>query len=282
VRGLQCWPSAAGQHHQARQLSASFLAGRSSTSRSTLGCGLETAVCASGERRQRNIANGHVPKTGSSAVLDVAERLGIFRVGQVRFERGTARSQTWRELERRRSEMGIRSLAGGVCSSNHGRALMKRCLGRTETDRKITGEPWVVDAGPKNTRTKSFFGVERRSAAQKRFDRATLLECLRNRFTRQQSGRVRRAKTSRRNRTVSLRPTLATNLLYRRSGETYDARVRGPNRKSRIRLCHSELVQGSYQLHIEGNMNKPILSVLPAIGMLGAGAAGARPGAASV
>jgi len=104
----------AGTHHQARQLSASFLAGRSSTSRSTLGCGLETAVCASGDASTKEYRQGgHVPKTGSSAVLDVAERLGIFRVGQVRFERGTARSQTWRELERRRSEWASRSLAGG-------------------------------------------------------------------------------------------------------------------------------------------------------------------------
>jgi len=33
--------------------------------------------------------SGHVPRL-QFAVLDVAERLGIFRVGQVRFERGTA------------------------------------------------------------------------------------------------------------------------------------------------------------------------------------------------
>ena len=36
VRGLQCWPSTAGTHHQARQLSAAFLAGRSSASRSAM------------------------------------------------------------------------------------------------------------------------------------------------------------------------------------------------------------------------------------------------------
>ena len=94
VRGLQCWPSTARTHHQARQLSAAFLAGRSSASRSTLGCGLETTVHASGaapakEHRQ----GGHGPKTRGSDVLDVAERLGIFRVGQVRFARGTARYQ---------------------------------------------------------------------------------------------------------------------------------------------------------------------------------------------
>jgi hypothetical protein len=41
-----------------------------------------------------------------------------------------------------------------------------------------------------------------------------------------------------------------------------------PKRKFRITLYHSELVHGSYQLHIEGNMNKIILSVLSAIGIL--------------
>ena len=92
--GLQCRPSTAGPHHQARQFSAAFLAGRSSASGSALGCGLEATVHASGDASAKeHRQGGHGPKTRGSAVLDVAERLGIFAVGQVRFERGTARYQ---------------------------------------------------------------------------------------------------------------------------------------------------------------------------------------------
>jgi hypothetical protein len=56
---------------------------------------------------------GHGPKTCGSDVLDVAKRLGICAVGQVRFERGTARHKTWRELERRPLDWASRSLARG-------------------------------------------------------------------------------------------------------------------------------------------------------------------------
>ena len=64
-------------------------------------------------RQKKHCQGGDGPKTGGSAVLDVAERLGIFAVGQVRFERGTARYRTWRELERRPNEWASRSLARG-------------------------------------------------------------------------------------------------------------------------------------------------------------------------
>src|ERR1700677_321175 len=37
---------------------------------------------------------GYGPETGSAVVLDVEQRLGLFRVGQIRFERGTARYRT--------------------------------------------------------------------------------------------------------------------------------------------------------------------------------------------
>jgi hypothetical protein len=56
---------------------------------------------------------GDSPKTGGAVVLDVAERLGVCAVGQVRFARGTARYRTWRELERRSNEWASRSLARG-------------------------------------------------------------------------------------------------------------------------------------------------------------------------
>ena len=112
--GFQCRPPTAGTHHQTRQLSAAFPAGRSSTSSSALGCGLETTVCAPGDApAKEHRQGGHVPKTGRSVVLDVAERLGVFRVGQVRFARGTARYQAWRELERRPHEWASRSFARG-------------------------------------------------------------------------------------------------------------------------------------------------------------------------
>jgi hypothetical protein len=89
-----------GSHHQARQLSAAFLAGRSSTSSGTLGFGLAASVRAPGDASAKKYCQGgDSPKTGGSAVLDVAERLGVFAVGQIQFERGTARYRTWRELE---------------------------------------------------------------------------------------------------------------------------------------------------------------------------------------
>jgi hypothetical protein len=47
----------------------------------------------------------HGTQTCSSVVRDVAERLGIFRVDQVRFARGTARYRTWRELGRRLNQL---------------------------------------------------------------------------------------------------------------------------------------------------------------------------------
>jgi hypothetical protein len=37
---------------------------------------------------------GHGPETRSAVVLDVAQRLGIRRSGEIRFERGTARYRT--------------------------------------------------------------------------------------------------------------------------------------------------------------------------------------------
>jgi hypothetical protein len=43
----------------------------------------------------------------------VAEGLGIFRLGQIRFARGTARYRKWRAVERRPSEWASRSLARG-------------------------------------------------------------------------------------------------------------------------------------------------------------------------
>ena len=47
---------------------------------------------------------------GGSVVLDVAERLGLFAVSEVRFVRGTARYRTWREVEHRPLEWASRSL----------------------------------------------------------------------------------------------------------------------------------------------------------------------------
>ncbi len=54
-------------------------------------------------------------------------------------------------------------------------------------------------------------------------------------ITRQQAGFARRAKTSHRNPATSLEPALVTGSLCSRAGEAYDARVRGPNRKFRLR-----------------------------------------------
>src|ERR1700683_2468620 len=87
---------------------------RSSASGSALRCGLETTVHASGAApATEHCQGGHGPKTGSAVVLDVAEGLGIFRLDQIRFARGTARYRTWRAIERRPLEWASRSLARG-------------------------------------------------------------------------------------------------------------------------------------------------------------------------
>ena len=112
--GFQCRPSTVGSHHQARKLTVAFLAGRSSTSSGTLGCGLETPVHAPGDASAKKYCQGgDGPKTRGPAVLDVAERLGVCAVGRIRFERGTARNRTWRELERCPLDWASRSLVRG-------------------------------------------------------------------------------------------------------------------------------------------------------------------------
>ena len=64
-------------------------------------------------RQQNNCQGGHGPETRGSVVLDVAEGLGIFTVGRIRFARGTARNRTWREVERRPLDWASRSLRRG-------------------------------------------------------------------------------------------------------------------------------------------------------------------------
>src|SRR5216683_489579 len=54
--------------------------------------------------------DGHGQKACSSVVLDVAERLGLFAVGRIRFARGKARNRTWREVKRRPNDWASRSL----------------------------------------------------------------------------------------------------------------------------------------------------------------------------
>jgi hypothetical protein len=56
---------------------------------------------------------GHGPQARGTAVLDVAERLAVFAVGRIRFERGTARYRTWRAIERRPLEWASHSLVTG-------------------------------------------------------------------------------------------------------------------------------------------------------------------------
>src|ERR1700690_2305318 len=114
MRGLPCGPSTTRPHHQARQFSAAFLAGGSSASGSALRCGLETTVHASGNApATEHCQGGHGAKTGSAVVLDVAEGLGIFRLDQIGFARGTARNRKWGAVERRPSEWASSSLARG-------------------------------------------------------------------------------------------------------------------------------------------------------------------------
>ena len=78
-------------------------------------CGLAASVFAPGDAAAKEHRQGsYGPQTGSSDVLDVAERLGdILNGHQVQFARGTALYWTWRELERRPNEWASRSLVRG-------------------------------------------------------------------------------------------------------------------------------------------------------------------------
>ena len=61
----------------------------------------------------KNIAKAAMArKLGCSLVLDVAEWVGLFAIGQFRFARGKARYRTWREVERRPHDWASRSLKG--------------------------------------------------------------------------------------------------------------------------------------------------------------------------
>jgi hypothetical protein len=68
-------------HHQARQFSVAFLAGRSRPSGSALRCGLETTVHAPSDApATEHCQGGHGPKTGTAVVLNMAEGLAVFNV----------------------------------------------------------------------------------------------------------------------------------------------------------------------------------------------------------
>ncbi|HXN20071.1 MAG TPA: hypothetical protein VN875_17160, partial [Candidatus Binatus sp.] len=52
----------------------------------------------------------------------------------------------------------------------------KRCVGRAETDRKITGEPWSSTLGQRNTTKAIILRSEWGSAFKKRLTEPALLE----------------------------------------------------------------------------------------------------------
>ncbi len=60
---------------------------------------------------KKHCQGGHGAKNRRAVVLDVAEWLGVWAVGSVRFARGTARNRTWRALGRRPLDWASRSLA---------------------------------------------------------------------------------------------------------------------------------------------------------------------------
>jgi len=59
---------------------------------------------------KKNCQSSHGQKTCRSVVLDVAQGLGLFAIGRVRFARGKARYRTWREVRRRPHDWASRSL----------------------------------------------------------------------------------------------------------------------------------------------------------------------------
>ena len=72
---------------------------------------MAASVCAPGDAStQEHCQGSNGQETRCSVVLDVAQRLGLFAIGQFRFERGKARNRTWRELERRPLDWASRSL----------------------------------------------------------------------------------------------------------------------------------------------------------------------------
>src|SRR5712671_6875683 len=72
----------------------------------TGGVGMCTWQCVDIKTLPRRPWPGNLP----SAVLDVAQRLGLFAVSRIRFARGKARYRTWREVERRPFDWASRSL----------------------------------------------------------------------------------------------------------------------------------------------------------------------------
>src|SRR5208283_849924 len=104
------------------------------------------------------------PKNRSSAVLDVAKWLGVFAVGRVRFARGTARNQAWRELERLLSEWASRSLVkGGVGPKPVERIQASRGHRRWA---KEHDEQQHSRSGRRSAPTNDYSGAVRRAAAK--------------------------------------------------------------------------------------------------------------------
>src|SRR5215470_12117314 len=84
--------------------------------------------------------------TGGSLVLDVAARMELRAVAQVRFARGTARKSLWGAIEHRDIDWASCSLHPGVRTRNHDRRLRpKRWMGRSDgpDPHGITSEPWL-------------------------------------------------------------------------------------------------------------------------------------------
>jgi hypothetical protein len=74
------------------------------------------------------------PQAGGSSVLDVAARVELRAVEQVRFARGTARTSRWCASNTEKLIGYPAPLHRGVRSSNHDRSCRpKRCMGRTES-----------------------------------------------------------------------------------------------------------------------------------------------------
>ena len=102
MRGLQCRPATARTHPQARERFVALLAGGGSTGGNALGSGLAATIPPSGNASgSAHLQSSHGTQARCSVVLDVAQWLGVFAVGKVRFARGTARTRPWCAVDHR-------------------------------------------------------------------------------------------------------------------------------------------------------------------------------------
>src|SRR6516165_911167 len=111
LRGLQCRSPAAGTYQQARERSATFLAGGGRAGRRPLRPRVATSLPAPGDASApRDRQGGDGTQAGRRPLLDVAQGMGLPADGTVWFARGRARNRPWCAVDHRQIDWASRSL----------------------------------------------------------------------------------------------------------------------------------------------------------------------------